>query len=86
MEDVGMRKRWTAAVIAALVAVSTAATTVKADDTSTTANTNETQVTATSDQTNSDSDKVTYNKADYLSANPKLVQLSMQLLLIRMLH
>lgn len=30
MEDVGMRKRWTAAVIAALVAVSTAATTVKA--------------------------------------------------------
>lgn len=74
MEDVGMRKRWTAAVIAALVAVSTAATTVKADDTSTTANTNEMQVTATSDQTNSDSDKVTYNKADYLSANPKLVR------------
>lgn len=71
-----MRKRWTAAILAALVTVSTATTTVKADDTNTaTVNTNESQTTATDNQTNSAStDKVTYNKADYLSANPKLVK------------
>lgn len=68
-----MRKRWTAAILAALMTVSIATTTVKADDTS--ANSNETQTTATTNQTSSaTTDKVTYNKADYLTNNPKLVK------------
>lgn len=67
-----MRKtnKWALAIVSALLGISACTTSVQAADN----NANSASATTTSQSSNSTTEKVTYNKADYFSSNPKIIR------------
>lgn len=66
------QKKWTIALISALIGVSTAVTTVQAADNDSSTNQVVTQVNSSDSSTSEN--KVSYDKHDYFSSNPKIIR------------